>query len=132
MYAWIYKYDMCNYTDLEYGYGYTTTVDFTHDAAMESASVSATMLLPTPAWDSTPPVNATINLKWKGVGPTTSNFDSSQTRAGHTLFRTHFTGDNRAAVVSGTFSDGTTNYAAAPTMSNLSVMQGGTLEINQE
>lgn len=132
MWAWIYKFDMCNFTDLEYGYGYTNAVDFTHDAALESATVSATMQLPTPPWDSTPPVNATINLKWKGVGSVTSYLDSFQTRTGSTIYRTHYKGDNRMAVVSGTLSDGTTNFAATPTMSSLYVMQGGTLDIIQQ
>jgi hypothetical protein len=132
MYAWVYKYDMCNFIDLEDGYGYTTAVDFTHDGGLESASVNTTMLLPTPSWDNTPPVNVTINLKWKGVGSTTSYLDNYQFRNGSTMYRTHYKGDNRAAVVSGTFSDGTTNYAATPTMSTLYNMQGGTLDIIQQ
>lgn len=128
LYVSIFKYDMCNYNVLEDGYGYTTAVDFKHDAALQSASVSATMQISDP-YTSTPPINVTVNLTWKGVGSVTSLLDTYQLRTASTLYRTHFKADNRMAVVSGTLSDGTANFAATPTMSTLYNAQGGTLDI---
>ena len=128
MYVSLYKYDMCNLVDLEDGYGYTTAVDFKHDAALESASVTATIQLSDP-YTSASPTNVTINLTWKGVGSVTSYLDNYQIRTSTSLYRTHFKADNRMAVVSGTLSDGTTNFAATPTMSALYNSVGGTLEI---
>lgn len=131
LYVGIWKEDLCSYTLLEDGSGYTTAPDFKHDAGLESASVN-TMLQLTDPYTGTPPINVTINLTWKGFGPVTSIVDGYQTRTAHSVYKLRFTADNRMAVVTGTFSDGTTNYAATPSMFPIYDSHGGTLEINQQ
>lgn len=126
----IFKFDQCSYTVLLDQSGMTTTVDFRHDASLQSASVAATV----PTTDSLTGAtsNFTISLQWRGVGPLSKVMDQQATRSQHTVFRTRYMGDTRTAIVSGTFSDGTTNYAATPTLSNIFETQGGTLDIIQQ
>jgi hypothetical protein len=46
------------------------------------------------------------------------------------MMNTHFNGLTRGAAASGTISDGTTNFAASPTLSaNLSDNSGGTVQL---
>ncbi|MGZ3601211.1 MAG: hypothetical protein ACXWQR_02220 [Ktedonobacterales bacterium] len=126
----IFKFDQCTYTVLQDQFGVTTDVDFKHDTSLQSASVDAIV----PVTDSLTGTtsNFTIDLKWRGVGPLSKVMDQQATRSQHYVLRTHYTGDTRAAIVLGTFSDGTTNYAATPALSTLFETKGGTLDIIQQ
>lgn len=128
----IFRLDTCasGYTPLEDAYGTTTSVDIKHDAALGSASATATVPITDYYTQATSTV--TIDLKWKGIGSLTNVIDRQAYGSGHFMFRTHFTGDSRAAVVSGTISEGTTNYAATPAMSYLYSTQGGALDIERQ
>jgi hypothetical protein len=71
-----------------------------------------------------------VNLTWQGFGATTSFFDNSHQRGPGFMFNTHFNGTTRGAAASGTISDGTTNFAASPTLNgNLSDNSGGTVQL---
>jgi len=59
---------------------------------------------------------ATIQLTWQGFGAITHSIDSSHFHAPGFLVNSHFNGTSRAAEVSGTLSDGTTEFAAAPSL----------------
>jgi hypothetical protein len=126
----IFKFDQCSYTVLLDQSGMTTNVDFRHDASLQSASVNATV--PTTDYLTGATSNFTISLQWRGVGPLSKVMDQQATRSQHLVLRTHYMGDTRAAIVSGTFSDGTTNYAATPALSTLYETQGGTLDLIQQ
>ncbi|MGZ3637759.1 MAG: hypothetical protein ACXVCX_07970, partial [Ktedonobacterales bacterium] len=126
----IFKFDQCTYTVVQDQFGIATNVDFKHDASLQYASIDATV--PVTDYLTGTTSNFTISLKWRGVGSLSKVMDQQSTRSQHYVFRTRYTGDTRAAIVSGTFSDGTTNYAAAPALATLYSTQGGTLDIVQQ
>ncbi len=125
----VFRYDNCAYTMLEDSFGYTTGFDYTHDASMESASVNATVPLTDYVTGTTR--NVTLNLVWKGFGNVDSYMDNYEYQTGHTIFRSHFSADDRQAIVTGTLTDGTTSSSLGPNLARLYNAQGGTLDISR-
>lgn len=75
---------------------------------------------------------STVNLTWKGYGPTSTFMDNSQYRAPGFFMRTHFSGASRSAEVSGVVTDATgTNLAASPSLyASVDDSSGGTVEMS--
>lgn len=59
-------------------------------------------------------VNYTLNLTWKGFGTPSRQVNDSHYQSPGFITNMHFTGTSQNAIVSGTLSDGTTNFAASP------------------
>lgn len=59
-------------------------------------------------------VNYTLNLTWKSFGQPSSQVSDSHYQSPGYITNMHFTGTSQNALVSGTLSDGTTNFAATP------------------
>jgi hypothetical protein len=57
----------------------------------------------------------TVNLTWKGFGKPSRQVDSSHFQSPGFITQTHFTGTSQSALVTGTLSDGTTNFAGSST-----------------
>lgn len=75
---------------------------------------------------------ATIDVAWQGYGPTTRSFSSQHSRAPGVIANTHFNGDFRSAEASGTLTDGTTNFAATPTLdAQLDDVSSGDIQITK-
>lgn len=74
----------------------------------------------------------TINVSWTGYGTTSTFVDSSHFRSPGFLMNSHFTGTNRSAEASGTFTDQSgTNLATPPTLNaNLNNDTGGTVQLS--
>lgn len=124
----LFRYDNCADTMLEDSFGSATGFDYKHDASMESASVNATV--PVTDYVTGTTRNLTLNVVWKGFGNVDSFMDNYQFQTGHTVFHSHFSGDNRQAIATGTLTDGTTSYSFGPGLSRLYNARGGTLDIS--
>ncbi|MGZ3714968.1 MAG: hypothetical protein ACXVA4_06085 [Ktedonobacterales bacterium] len=59
-------------------------------------------------------VNYTLNLTWKSFGQPSSQVSDSHFQSPGYITNMHYTGTSQNALVSGTLSDGTTNFAATP------------------
>jgi hypothetical protein len=129
------SFDSCNNVQLEAASNtdpntgtpnFTGTIHF--GTKLASATVSGTAMLFDFVSNTT--LTATINLTWEGFGATTPSVDSSHFHGFGFLINSHFNGNSRAAEASGTLSDGTTNFAAAPTLSaELDDAKSGTVQI---
>ena len=69
-----------------------------------------------------------LHATWTGFGPISTQTTSTSSRNGDTLFRSHFTGSNRMAMVTGTISDGTTTSTISMT-GTMEDAQGGDILI---
>lgn len=58
-------------------------------------------------------VNYTLNLTWKGFGTPSRQVSDSHYQSPGFITNLHFTGTSQNALVTGTLSDGTTNFAAS-------------------
>ncbi|HEX8035209.1 MAG TPA: hypothetical protein VF510_15250 [Ktedonobacterales bacterium] len=65
---------------------------------------------------STSTVTYTLNLTWKGFGTPTHSVSDYHTQSPGFIMQSHYTGTSQNAIVSGTLSDGTTNFAATPSI----------------
>jgi hypothetical protein len=76
---------------------------------------------------------STINVSWKGYGPTSTFMDSFSDRQPGFMMKSHTTGSSRSAEVSGVITDETgSNLATSPTTyANLSDSKGGTVEFSK-
>jgi hypothetical protein len=63
---------------------------------------------------STSTVNYTLNLTWKSFGQPSRQVSDSHFQSPGYITNMHFTGTSQNALVTGTLSDGTTNFAASP------------------
>ncbi len=59
-------------------------------------------------------VTYTVNLTWKGFGVPSHNISDFHFQSPGFIMQGHYTGTSQNAIVSGTLSDGTTNFAASP------------------
>lgn len=73
----------------------------------------------------------TINVTWKGYGPTSAFMDANSFRMPGFFTKSRFTGDSRAAEATGTLTDASNNnLASIPTLyANLNNDSGGTLQV---
>lgn len=63
---------------------------------------------------STSTATYTMNLTWKGYGTSSSSVSSFHYQTPGFITQGHYSGSSQNAIVSGTLSDGTTNFAASP------------------
>jgi len=61
-------------------------------------------------------VNYTVNLTWKSFGAPSHSVSDFHFQSPGYLMQGHYTGSSQNAIVSGTLSDGTTNFAATPSI----------------
>jgi hypothetical protein len=122
------KFDVCNNIPLEEAFSedFTGAIQFGSSLSTATVTGSATMFDKV----SNTTFTATINVAWQGFGPTTYMIDSLHFRTSGLILNEHSTGTNRAAEAAGTLSDGTTNFAAAPTLNaDLGNSAGGSAQI---
>jgi len=121
--------DSCNnFTPVKEAFSqdFTGTVQFGRNLSTARVTGSATMFDVV----SNTTFTATFDVTWQGFGPTTSMIDSQHFHAPGFILNTHFHGSDRAAEASGTLSDGTTNFAAAPSLSaDLFNSSGGSVQL---
>jgi hypothetical protein len=106
---------------------FTGTIHLTSDLSTATENGTATMY----DWNSNAQLSTTtVNLTFKGYGPTSTFRDIQHFQAPGFTMNTHDTGTNRSAEVSGTFTDdGGNNIAAVPTTSaSVGNSMGGTIE----
>jgi len=74
-----------------------------------------------------------VDLTWKGFGKSSRQVESSHFQSAGFITQSHFTGTSQSALVTGTLSDGTTNFAgSAPTFGETLGADSGTFMINQK
>jgi hypothetical protein len=74
----------------------------------------------------------TVDLTWKGFGKSSRQVDSSHFQSPGFITQSHFTGTTQSALVTGTLSDGTTNFAGgSPTFGESLGADSGTFVIIQ-
>jgi len=128
-------FDACNFVQLvaasnfdstTQGLNFTGTIHFGDQLSTARVQGTATMF----DFISNTNFTATIDVTWQGDGPSTHSFDSLHSRAPGVIVNTHFKGTFRSAAASGTLSDGTTNFAATPTLdASLDDISTGTVQI---
>jgi hypothetical protein len=128
-------FDACNFVQLveasnfdstTQDLNFTGTIDFGDQVSTARVQGTATMF----DFVSNTSFTATIDVTWQGYGPTTYAIDSLHSRAPGVIVNTHFKGAFRSAAASGTLSDGTTNFAATPTLdASLDNISTGTVQI---
>lgn len=75
----------------------------------------------------------TVNLTWQGVGKPSRQVDSFHFQSPGYITQSHFTGTSQSALVTGTLSDGTTNFAGnSPTFGEYLSADSGTFVIIQK
>jgi hypothetical protein len=105
---------------------FTGTVQF--GSGLSTAAVVGTATMVDEMTSNT--FSLSVNLTWQGFGPTTRFLDNSHQRGPGFMFNTHFNGTTRGAAAAGTISDGTTNFAASPSLNaNISDNSGGTVQL---
>jgi hypothetical protein len=75
----------------------------------------------------------TVDLTWKGFGKSSRQVDSLHFQSPNFITQSHFTGTTQSALVTGTLSDGTTNFAgSSPTFGETLGADSGTFVIIQK
>ncbi len=121
----------CNTGTWDSASGQSFDITFTVVNPLQSAHLVATVPV-TDDYTGNPAGTITVDVTWQGYGPTARQIDSSHFRTAGMIFNSHFSGDNKSATASGTVSDGTTNYAAVPTMFNdIQSVRSGTISITR-
>lgn len=123
------KYDVCNQVQLlaAFNIDFTGTIQF--GAGLSSVTVAGTATMFDKLSSAT--FTATLNLTWQGIGPTTRTVESFHSHGAGVIVNARFNGTSRAADAAGTLSDGTTNFAATPTLiAELDSANSGTVSIS--
>ncbi len=123
--------DVCNFTQIGWAEGQVTGADFQGDAALNTATLNATVPL-TDSYGEPTGITLTLALTWHGEGATRTGADDFKYRSPSGLTITRTLDTLRSAITVGTITDdGTTNYAAAPaTYSDLASSKGQQIVIN--
>jgi len=119
------RYDNCSY-EYDYGYGEILGADFKSTGNLGNATVNAT--IPLTQYGNSTGTTITLSLTWTGVGSIGTTIDTQQVRMGDVTTKTHFKGENRSAVVSGTVSDGVTTFTVA-TSGDMNSTQTGLVQV---
>ena len=105
---------------------FTGTVQF--GKGLSTAAVAGTATMVDEMTSNT--FSLSVNVTWQGFGPTSRNISINHFRAPGFIFNSHFNGTTRGAAAAGTISDGTTNFAASPTLNAaISDSSGGTVQL---
>lgn len=98
--------------------GHADNVNLSIDKQLNSALLDATITVTDFAQSEPTTYLLTVNLTWTGIGTTAeSTSGNTHQRFGNWVINGHFQGDFRLATVSGSISDGTTDYGAVPAVS---------------
>ncbi len=126
-----YQYNTCSSTEVANAEGQITGVDFQGDRQLNTATLNATVPL-TDNYSGQPSgITLTIALTWHGVGATTTVSEDFRYRSPNGVVITRTGATARSAITEGTVTDGTTNYASAPTLySTLFDGHGGQVAID--
>lgn len=123
------QYDVCTDTQLLAAEGFASLApsDFQVGGKLSSASLSANVGM----FDyvSSTPFDVSVNLTWTGNGPTVRQSSSSHFSSPGCKVHSRFRGTFRGAEVSGTVSDGVTNYTPDPTGGSIASVKAGDLFI---
>ncbi len=124
----IVQFDACSGTLLDEAFSqdFTGTVQF--GKGLTTAAVVGTATMFDDLTSTT--FSVSINLTWQGISPINHFITVSHARAISFIFMSHFNGSTRGAEASGTISDGTTNFAASPTLqATISDASGGNIQL---
>lgn len=119
------QWNNCTYSYTSY-YGETTTATIKTTGDLGSATAQAT--IPLQDWNYNPGPTVNVNVTWTGFGDISTTMDSVSRRTGDYLYKSHFTGSDRQAMVNGTITDATSTDTIATTGS-MDDSQGGTILI---
>jgi hypothetical protein len=98
--------------------GHADDVSFSIDKQLNAALLNATVTVTDYAQAGPTTYPLTVNLTWTGYGTTAeSTSGATHQRFGNWIINGHFQGDFRSATVSGSISDGSTDYGAVPVVS---------------
>jgi len=93
--------------------GFSDTVTYTYDRRLTQAHLTGTVVACDPD-TGVSCLTLSVDLTWSGFGPAAIVRDKTRTISGEFLLITRLRAELRSAVVTGTVSDGTTNYTPAP------------------
>jgi hypothetical protein len=103
-----------NSCTLSFSYGngqdFNPTVQSTSNVLTAQGSVDVLTYNPDGTTSTT---TYTVDLTWKGFGRSTRQVESTHFQSAGFITQSHFTGTTRSALVTGTLSDGTTNFAGS-------------------
>ncbi len=126
-----YQYNTCTSTEVASAEAQVTGVDFQGDRQLNTATLNATVPLIDNYSGQPNGITLTIALTWHGVGATTTVSEDFRYRSPNGVVITRTGATARSAITVGTVTDGTTNYASAPTLySTLFDGHGGQVVIN--
>ena len=123
------EYDLCAQELLSLKQGYTLLPDSAFQVAnkIESATLAAMIEVLDELGE---PSHVTINLTWTATGPIVRTKSSSYTHAPDCKINTHYNGTQRVASVSGSISDGTTEFTTLPLIfANIGTDKAGEITI---
>lgn len=130
------KYDVCNDIPLQNASNMdpnTFLPQFTGTVTFDSSLQSATIIGTAPMFDyvTSSAFTGTINITFKGYGPTVNYSNNSHFRSAGYITSSHNTGSSRTAAASGTIADEAgNNFAATPSPDGtLADARGGSLQI---
>jgi hypothetical protein len=126
---WIYQYDSCNDIQLRdaYGFAWLAGPDFQVSGKLGSAALNATVNVYDYVTDSF--FDVYVNLTWTGVGATFRQSSNSHYDSPGCKVHNRFRGTFRSAAVSGTVSDGVTNFAQGSSGGSIASVKSGDLFI---
>jgi hypothetical protein len=109
---------------------FTGTLKF--DSATSTVTIDGTANMTD--YSTNTPFTSTINLTWKGYGPTTTFIDNSHIRMPGFLMNSHFSGSSQMAEASGAITDATGTNVATPATLDASTNDdsGGTVQISRQ
>lgn len=129
MYVFFYQYDTCAFTEVANAEGQATGVSFQGDTQLNTATLNATV--PLTGTGIPDGYSLTIAVTWHGIGATRTMTDNFKTRSPSGIIITRTAATVRSAVAMGSITDGTTNYASAPSLSStLFDSKGGQIVID--
>jgi hypothetical protein len=117
-------FDTCSWARTSYWAAIPEAIKTTGN--LDSANLQTTVQLHD--WSNNPGPTVTVDLTWNGFGPLSTTVQDVSYRTGDTVFKSHFTGSDRMAMVTGTISDGTTTMNVDMT-SMMYDSKGGTISI---
>ena len=126
----IYRYDGCNGIWLSSAYGETPldAASFQMDGQLNNAHLQTTVNLID--GNSGASIALAVNLTWTGNGDVKHNKSQYQYESAGCKVKGRFNGDYRAATLTGSMSDGATNYTAtAPLYADLQSMKSGEMNV---
>lgn len=129
--VYISRYDICNQTTLMGMSGMTTELpEVSFDVSRQLTTARLNTTIDAYDWSSNHAVPITVDVTWTGSGELNRTNDHYRYHGDGMMITTHYHGISRHAEVSGSVSDGTTNFIEGDTgYGTLMDTHGGTLVI---